>query len=85
MNIFVANLPYQVNEDKLLELFEKYGEVSSVKIIVDKLKGRSKGYGFVEMPSDEEGSRAIESLNGFELDGRAIAVKKSEPKPSPRR
>lgn len=81
MNIFVANLPYQVNEDKLRELFENYGEVSSIKIISDKFTGRSKGYGFVEMPADPEGSKAIEALNGFEIEGRNIAVKKSEPKP----
>jgi RNA recognition motif-containing protein len=82
MNIFVANLPYQVTNDQLKTLFEKYGEVSSVKVIVDKLKGRSKGYGFVEMPADKEALKAIDSLNGLELEGRAIAVKKSESGPN---
>jgi len=81
MNIFVANLPYQVSQEQLKQLFENYGEVSSVKIVVDKLKGRSKGYGFVEMPADNEASKAIDSLNGFDLEGRSIAVKKSEPRP----
>jgi RNA recognition motif-containing protein len=82
MNIFVAKLSYQTGEDKLRSAFENYGEVSSAKIIFDKYEGRSKGYGFVEMPNDDEGKQAIEALNNSELDGRTIVVKKSEPKSS---
>lgn len=80
MNIFVAKLSYQTREDQLQTLFEKFGEVSSTKIIFDKYEGRSKGFGFVEMPNDEEALQAIEALNDSELDGRRIVVKKSEPR-----
>ena len=80
MNIFVAKLSYQTGEDQLRSTFEKFGEVSSVKIIFDKYEGRSKGFGFVEMPDDGEAGQAIEALNNSELDGRNIVVKKSEPK-----
>ena len=84
MNIFVAKLSYQTTEDQLRQLFEAFGEVSSVKIIFDKIEGRSKGYGFVEMDDDEEGEQAIRELNNKEVDGRNIVVKKSEPR-EPRR
>jgi len=80
MNIFVAKLDYGTSEDTVRDLFNQFGEVESVKIIMDKFTGRSKGYGFVEMPSDEEGSRAIESLNDTEVDGRTIVVKKAQPR-----
>ena len=82
MNIFVAKLSYQTKEDQLQAAFGKFGEVSSVKIIFDKYEGRSKGYGFVEMPNDDEGQQAIDALNGSEIDGRTIVVKKSEPRSS---
>ncbi|MBK8390136.1 MAG: RNA-binding protein [Saprospiraceae bacterium] len=81
MNIFVAKLNYETQEEDLNELFERYGAVSSVKVIKDKETGRSKGYAFVEMADDEEGLAAIEGLNETELDGRTIAVKKATPKP----
>lgn len=80
MNIFVAKLSYQTREDQLQALFEKFGEVSSVKIIFDKYEGRSKGYGFVEMPNDDEANQAIEALNDSEIDGRRIVAKQSEPR-----
>lgn len=80
MNIFVARLDFSIQEDELREAFEPYGEVSSVKIIMDRATGRSKGFGFVEMPSDEEGTAAIEALDGVELEGRAIVVKKARPR-----
>lgn len=80
MNIFVAKLDFQTQEDELKEAFEAFGEVSSVKIIMDKFSGRSKGYGFVEMPNDEEGNSAINDLNDSELHGRTIVVKKAKPK-----
>ncbi len=78
MNIFVANLNYQLQEDELSELFEGYGAVDSVKIILDRDTGRSRGFGFVEMTNDNEGNDAIESLNGHELNGRALVVKQAE-------
>ncbi|MEZ4772730.1 MAG: RNA-binding protein [Bacteroidia bacterium] len=80
MNIFVAKLNFDTLESDLQEAFEEYGDVSSVKIITDKFTGKSKGFGFVEMPSDEEGLNAIKELNNTELDGRTIVVKKAEPR-----
>lgn len=80
MNIFVARLSYQTEEQKLRELFEGFGEVSSAKIIFDRIEGRSKGFGFVEMPNDDEAQAAIDQLNDSELDGRNIVVKKARPK-----
>ena len=82
MNIFVAKLDYSIQEDGLRPVFEEFGEVSSVKIITDKFTGRSKGFGFVEMPNDEEAQVAIDDLNGVELEGRAIVVKKAKPRES---
>lgn len=81
MNIFVGSLPYSVEEAELKSFFEDYGEVASVKIITDKFTGRSKGFGFVEMPDDEQAQQAIKELNGSEVKGRTIVVNKSEPKP----
>ena len=81
MNIFVGSLPFSIEEADLRESFEAYGAVDSVKIITDKFTGRSKGFGFVEMPSDEEAQKAIDELNGGSIDGRTIVVNKSEPKP----
>lgn len=81
MNIFVGSLPFSLEEADLRASFEAYGEVDSVKIITDKFTGRSKGYGFVEMPDDEEAVKAIAELNGSTLQGRAIVVNKSEPRP----
>ena len=86
MNIFVAKLSFDTHEDTLRETFEEYGEVSSAKIIMDKFTGRSKGFGFVEMPNDDEAQAAINELNDSELDGRTIVVKKARPKEdNPRR
>ncbi len=80
MNIFVTKLDFQTNEDELQRAFEKYGEVTSVKIITDKMSGRSKGYGFVEMANDDDGMNAINGLNETELHGRTIVVKRAEPR-----
>ena len=80
MNIFVAKLDYGTQESSLKEAFEAFGEVSSVKIIMDKFTGRSKGFGFVEMSDDEEAVTAINSLNETELDGRTIVVKEAKPR-----
>ncbi|MGQ2982863.1 RNA recognition motif domain-containing protein [Flavobacterium sp.] len=81
MNIFVGSLPFSLEEADLRESFEAYGAVDSVKIITDKFTGRSKGFGFVEMPNEEEGQKAIDELNGATVSGRAIVVNKSEPRP----
>jgi len=81
MNIFVGSLPFSMEEADLRESFEAYGAVDSVKIITDKFTGRSKGFGFVEMANDDEGQKAIDELNGATVQGRAIVVNKSEPKP----
>ncbi len=78
MNIFIANLNFKVRNQKLQEIFEEYGEVSSAKIINDRDSGRSKGFGFVEMPNEADALRAIEELNGVEIEGRQIVVKKAE-------
>ncbi|MBB5396431.1 RNA-binding protein [Mucilaginibacter sp. AK015] len=80
MNIFVGSLPYSLEEADLQELFEAYGEVSTVKIIIDRESGRSKGFGFVEMPDDEAAQKAISGLNGSEVSGRSIAVSQAEDK-----
>lgn len=86
MNIFVGSLPFKLQEADLKEIFEEHGEVSSAKIITDKFSGRSKGFGFVEMPNDAEAQSAIDELNGAEVDGRAIVVNKAEERrESPRR
>jgi len=80
MNIFVGSLPYSLEEADLKELFEAYGEVSTVKIIIDRESGRSKGFGFVEMSDDEAAQKAISGLNGSEVSGRSIAVSQAEDK-----
>jgi len=80
MNIFVGGLPFKVDERELREIFEKYGELTSVKLIIDKQSGRSKGFGFVEMADDEAGQQAIDALDGTELYGRTIGVSVSEDK-----
>jgi RNA recognition motif-containing protein len=80
MNIFVGSLPFGLEEAELKEIFEEYGEVASAKIISDKFSGRSKGFGFIEMPDEDNAKRAIDELNGAELDGRTIVVNKAEEK-----
>lgn len=80
MNIFVTKLNFDTQEDGLRSAFEAYGETDSVKIIMDRFSGRSKGYGFVEMANDDEANSAIEGLNDSTLDGRTIIVKKAEPR-----
>lgn len=80
MNIFVAKLSWGTQSDDLREAFEEFGEVSSANVVMDKMTGRSKGFGFVEMPNDDEALTAINQLNDSELDGRTIVVKKAEPR-----
>jgi len=80
MNIFVAKLNYATSEDALRQAFERFGTVDSAKIIMDRETNRSKGFGFIKMPDDDEAREAISGLNDSELDGRAIVVKKANPK-----
>ena len=80
MNIFIANLSFRVENDDLNKLFEEYGEVASAKVITDKVSGRSRGAGFVEMDDEAQANKAIEELNGVELDGKVIAVSVARPR-----
>jgi RNA recognition motif-containing protein len=80
MNIFVANLNFKIRGEYLREVFEEYGEVSSAKVIMDRRTGKSKGFGFVEMDNEDEALKAIEALNGQELQGREVVVQKAKPK-----
>ena len=80
MNIFVAKLDYNTDESTVRNLFSEFGAVDSVKIIMDKFTGRSKGYGFVEMPNDDEANAAIAALNDSNVDGRNIVVKVAQPR-----
>ncbi len=80
MNIFVAKLNYATSDSTLRQAFEAFGTVDSAKIIMDRDTVRSKGFGFVEMPNDDEANQAISDLNETELDGRTIIVKKANPK-----
>ncbi|HCO48595.1 MAG TPA: RNA-binding protein [Spirochaetaceae bacterium] len=79
--IYVGNLSYNTNEDSLRNLFQAYGTVVSAKIISDRDSGMSKGFGFVEMNSDDEASAAIAGTNGADLDGRQIRVNEAMDKP----
>jgi len=79
MNIYVGNLNYNVSETDLEEIFAEYGSVDSVKLIMDKFSGRSKGFGFVEM-NDDSGKKAIEALNGAVLENRDMVVNEAKPK-----
>ena len=80
MNIYVGSLSYDLSEDDLKRAFESFGQVASVNIIKDKFTGKSKGFGFVEMPADAEAQAAIDGLNGKEIKGRAINVNKARPR-----
>ena len=80
MNIYVSNLSYAVQDEDLREFFTEYGEVSSAKVIMDKYTNRSKGFGFVEMPSNEAAQKAIKELDGATVDGRAIRVNEAKPR-----
>jgi RNA recognition motif-containing protein len=79
-NIFVGNLSFNTNEDELRQLFESYGAVDRVSILTDRDTGRSRGFGFVEMSSNEDGEKAIAGLNGSQLGGRTINVNEARPK-----
>jgi RNA recognition motif-containing protein len=78
MNIYVGNLPYNVTEEELREVFSEFGEVSSVNVITDKYSGQSKGFGFVEMANNSEAEEAIKALNESSLKGRNIKVNQAK-------
>ena len=80
MNIYVGNLSYDVNEEDLQKAFSEFGEVVSVKIIKDQYNGRSKGFGFIEMPDKTEANAAIEGLDSKEFKGRSIKVNQAKPR-----
>ncbi len=80
MNIYVGNLSYSVSENSLKEAFAEFGEVESVKIITDRVTGKSKGFGFVEMLEDSEAEKAIKDLDGKEIEGRNVKVNKARPR-----
>src|SRR3954469_4113858 len=80
MNIYVSNLSFNVADEDLREFFAEYGEVSSAKIIMDRATGNSRGFGFVEMPNDEEAKKAIQELDGGVVEGRTINVTVAKPR-----
>jgi cold-inducible RNA-binding protein len=80
MNIYVGNLSWEVTGDDLQRAFEAYGQVTSANVIMDKFTGQSKGFGFVEMPSKEQGQAAIQEMNGKEMKGRSITVNEARPR-----
>jgi RNA recognition motif-containing protein len=77
--LYVGGLPFSVTEDRLQEIFSAHGSVESSKVISDKFTGQSRGFGFVEMSSGSEAKKAIESLNGTQLDGRTLTVNEAKP------
>jgi RNA recognition motif-containing protein len=82
MNIYVGNLSFKTTEEELQQLFEKFGEVGSAKIISDKITGKSRGFGFVEMPDREQALAAIAGLNGKEMEGFTLTVNEAKPRES---
>jgi RNA recognition motif-containing protein len=80
MNIYVGNLSWEVTQEDLLEAFKAHGQVDSANVITDKYTGKSRGFGFVEMPVDEEARAAMNALNGMDLKGRTINVNEARPR-----
>ena len=80
MNIYVANLSYSVTDADLNELFQVHGEISSARVITDRVSGKSRGFGFVEMPNESEALKAIKELNETEHEGKTIVVNAAKPK-----
>ena len=81
MEIYVGNLAYATTDDGLKAAFAQYGEVTAVRVVTDRMTGRSKGFGFVTMPDAAQAQAAIDALNGHELDGRTLRVNESQPTP----
>jgi RNA recognition motif-containing protein len=80
MNLFVAGLPFDMEKEELQEMFEEFGAVTSATVIVDRETGKSRGFGFVTMPDNEEAERAIKDIDGSSIDGRPLTVKVAEDK-----
>ena len=80
MNIYVGNLPFRTNNAELEQLFAEYGAVDSAAVIMDRETGRSRGFGFVEMPNDDEGRTAINELDGHDMGGRPLKVNEARPR-----
>ena len=80
MNIYVGNLSFEVTDESLATSFTEYGEVSTARVIIDRFSGRSRGFGFVEMPKTEEAQAAIQSLNGTDMAGRTLTVNEARPR-----
>jgi len=80
MNIYVGNMPYSMTESELKDAFAAYGTVDSARVVMDRDSGRPKGFGFVEMPNNDEANAAIAALNGTQHDGRALSVNEARPK-----
>lgn len=80
MNIYISNLNYSTSDADLNDLFAKYGEVTSCKIITDRYTGKSRGFGFVEIADDNDGQKAIDELNGTDFDGKTINVNVAKPR-----
>jgi len=78
--LYVGGLPYEITDDRLQELFSEHGTVESARVITDRMTGRSRGFGFVEMSSQEEAQQAIDKLNGTDLEGRSLTVNEAKPK-----
>ena len=80
MNLYISNLSYNISDADLRQLFADYGEITSAKVIMDRETGKSRGFAFVEMTSDEEGQKAIDELNGVEYDQKVISVSVARPR-----
>jgi len=80
MKIYVGNLPWSIDDAKLKDLFAEFGAVDSASVITERDSGRSKGFGFVEFGNDEEGKKAVEAMNGKEMEGRELKVSEARPK-----
>ncbi len=78
--LYVGGLPYEITDDRLQEIFSAHGTVESARVITDRMTGRSRGFGFVEMSSQEEAQQAIDKLNGTDLEGRSLTVNEAKPK-----
>jgi RNA recognition motif-containing protein len=80
MNIYFGNLSYRVRDNDIKGIIAEYGEITSCKVVKDRETGKSKGFAFVEMPDDIAAAKAVEELNGAELDGRVMVVREARPK-----
>jgi RNA recognition motif-containing protein len=80
MDIYVGNLPYSVDDDELRQAFEAYGQVSRSKVVMDRMTGRSRGFGFITIDDDQDAQKAIEAMNGSEMGGRTLTVNQARPR-----